>query len=240
MKLVVFDLDGTLTGTSSVDETCFVQAFSDSLNIHRLSTNWLDYEHATDSAVTTQAILKHSGRLPKSSEILKVVERFVELLRRHHELDSTLFAEVPGATAFLLELRQNPEWGIALATGGWQRSAQFKIEASGLPLTDLPAAFAEDGPSRESIVQTAIARASAWYRCREFERIVTVGDAVWDIKAARQLKLPFLGVATKSRAALLRDNGARHVVEHYLDPVQCLRCLGDAAVPIQPLHEHRT
>jgi phosphoglycolate phosphatase-like HAD superfamily hydrolase len=232
MKLAVFDLDGTLTGTSSVDETCFVQAFADSLNIHRLSTNWLDYDHATDFAVTTQAFLKHIGREPEASEISKVVERFVELLMRHHELDSALFSEVPGAAAFLTGLRQNQEWGIALATGGWKRSAQFKIRTAGLPLTDLPAAFAEDGPSRESIVQTAIARASAWYRCREFERIVSVGDALWDINTAKQLKLPFLGVASELRATLLRDNGARLVVEHYLDPVQCLRWLGDATVPM--------
>src|SRR4051812_18548217 len=211
MKLVVFDLDGTLTATSVVDETCFVQAFANALNIHHLSTNWLDYDHATDSAVASQAFLKQFGREPESHEISKVVEQFVVLLRRHHELDSDRYAEIPGASAFLATLQKNPDWSIALATGGWKRSAQFKIRAAGLPLADLPAAFAEDGPSREAIIQTAIARASAWYEVPEFERIVSVGDAVWDVKTARQLKLPFLGIADEPRASLLRDNGARHV-----------------------------
>jgi phosphoglycolate phosphatase-like HAD superfamily hydrolase len=238
MKLVVFDLGGTLTATSSVDETCFVQAFADSLNIHRLSTNWLDYDHATDTAVVRQAYLKQFGREAESTEISKVVERFVELLRRHQDSDSALFTEIPGASAFLTELHENSKWGIALATGGWKRSAEFKIQAAGLPLANFPAAFAEDGPSREAIVLTAIDRASAWYQCREFERIVSVGDAVWDIKTARQLNLPFLGVADEPRATRLRDSGARHVVEHYLDPVQCLRWLGDAIVPTPSRHEH--
>jgi phosphoglycolate phosphatase-like HAD superfamily hydrolase len=237
LKLVVFDLDGTLTATSAVDETCFVQAFADSLNIHQLSTNWVDYDHATDTAVARQAFLKQFGREPESTEILKVVERFVELLSRHHDLDSALFAEVPGASAFLTELHENAEWGIALATGGWKRSAEFKIRAAGLPLFNFPAAFAEDGPSREAIVQTAIDRASTWYQCREFERIVSVGDAVWDIKTARQLNLPFLGVADEPRATLLRESGTRHVVEHYLDPVQCLRWLGDVIVPMPSQYE---
>jgi phosphoglycolate phosphatase-like HAD superfamily hydrolase len=232
MKLVIFDLDGTLSETSAVDEICFVQAFADALNIHHLSTNWLDYDHATDSAVTNQAFLKQFGREPESKEISKVVERFVELLSCHRDLDSALFAEVPGASAILTELHQNPEWGIALATGGWKRSAQFKIQAASLPLVDLPAAFAEDGPSREGIVQTAIARASAWYQCREFERIVSVGDAVWDVRTARQLNLPFVGVADEPKATFLRDNGARHVVKHFLDPIQFLRWLGDAIVPM--------
>jgi phosphoglycolate phosphatase-like HAD superfamily hydrolase len=237
MNLVVFDLDGTLAGTSAVDESCFVQAFADALNIHHLSTNWLDYDHATDSAVTTQAFLKHRGRKPRPEETSRVIDRFVELLRRHLDEDSALFAEVPGAPAFLIELQRNTDWGIALATGGWRRSAEFKIRAADLPLTDLPTAFAEDGPSRESIVEAAIARASAWYQCREFERIVSVGDAVWDIKTARQLKLPFLGVGSESRATLLRNNGAGHVVEHFLDPSQCLRRLADATVPMQSLNE---
>jgi phosphoglycolate phosphatase-like HAD superfamily hydrolase len=220
-----------------VDESCFVQAFADSLNIHHLSTNWLDYDHATDTAVARQAFRKQFGREPESEEISKVVERFVELLNRHHDLEPSLFAEIPGASAFLTELQQNRVWGIALATGGWKRSAEFKSRSAGLPLDNFPAAFAEDGPSREAIVQTAIARASAWYQRREFERIVSVGDAIWDVRAARQLKLPFLGIAVEPRATLLRDNGARHVVEHFLDQEQCLRCLDDATIPIPSLYE---
>src|SRR3954471_21899340 len=106
MKLVFFDLDGTLTATSAVDETCFVEAFADALNIHDLSTNWLDYDHATDSAVTSQAFLKQFGCEPESHEISKVVEQFVVLLGRHHELDSDRYAEIPGASAFLTELQK--------------------------------------------------------------------------------------------------------------------------------------
>jgi phosphoglycolate phosphatase-like HAD superfamily hydrolase len=231
MKLIVFDLDGTLTGTSAVDESCFVQAFADTLNIHDLSTNWLDYEHATDTAVARQAFSKQFGRDPEATEISPVVTRFMELLTRHHALDSTLFAEVAGASSFLNELRRNPEWCIALATGGWKRSAEFKIESAGLALKDVPAAFAEDGPSREAIIRTAIARASAWYRHREFERIISVGDAVWDVRTAKKLKLPFLGIADEPRATLLRAHGAGHVVGHFLEHAQCLRYLDDAIVP---------
>ena len=84
-------------------------------------------------------------------------------------------------------------------------------------------------------IQTAIARASAWYQRREFERIVSDGDAVWDVNTARQLDLPFLGVAAEPRATLLRDNGAGHIIEHFLDQGQCLQLLDDAIVPRQIL-----
>src|SRR5256885_12360749 len=43
----------------------------------------------------------------------------------------------------------------------------------------LPIAFAEDGPTREDIVRSAIARAAACYEQLSFERVVLLGDAVW-------------------------------------------------------------
>ncbi|HLQ78829.1 MAG TPA: HAD family hydrolase [Terriglobia bacterium] len=227
MNLVVFDLDGTLARTSAVDELCFVQAFADVLGVHNLSTNWLDYDHATDSAVAREVFSRKSGRDPEEWETSRVIDRFVELLNEHHSRDENLFAEIPGASALLLRLQEDSGWGVALATGGWKRSAEFKIRSAGLALARIPAAFSEDGPSREKIVRTAIARASAWYAEKEFERIVSVGDAVWDIQTARELHLPFLGVAEGSRAMELHNNGARHVTGNFLDQSQWLRWLNE-------------
>ena len=93
--------------------------------------------------------------------------------------------------------------------------------AAQLPAKDIPAAFAEDGPSRESIVRAAIERAKAQYRVRHFERIVSVGDAVWDVRAARRLQLPFVGVGTGQRAVLLREEGASVRTFRRLPPDNC-------------------
>ena len=40
MKLLVLDLDGTLTRTDAVDEECFVEAFADVFGIRDLNTRW--------------------------------------------------------------------------------------------------------------------------------------------------------------------------------------------------------
>jgi phosphoglycolate phosphatase-like HAD superfamily hydrolase len=93
----------------------------------------------------------------------------------------------------------------------------------------MPAAFSEDGPSREAIVRKAIERAER--RHQRFERIVFVGDALWDVRTARNLRLPFLGIASGAQAALLRHNGASHVVEDYSDLDRCLRYLREAETP---------
>jgi phosphoglycolate phosphatase-like HAD superfamily hydrolase len=231
MKLVVFDLDGTLARTNAVDEECFVQAFSDSLGIYPLNTNWPEYEHITDSGVIREAYANSFGRDPNPIEISNFVECFLALLNERHRTNADLFAEIPGASSLLAALRRHAQWRVAIATGSWERSARFKIKTSGIGADSDPAAFAEDGPSREAIVRTAVARASVRYRQSQFERIVSVGDAIWDIWTAKQLQLPFVGIAGNERAEVLRQLGASHVMEDFASYNDCLQCLEEARIP---------
>ena len=226
MKLAVFDLDGTLTRTNEVDTQCFVQAFADALGIYELNTNWSEYEHVTDLGCLQQAFLTRFNRPITTSETLRFVDCFLDLLTKRQLHDSASFQEIAGAGSMVARLRQDSGWAVAIATGCWQRSARFKIEAAGIPAEDLPAAFADDGPSRESIVRTAIERAGAG-----FERIVSIGDADWDIRTARRLGLPFIGVGGSSRAERLRREGARHTIENFLDQNGLIQALEEAAIP---------
>ncbi len=231
MKLVVFDLDGTLTRTNDVDEECFVRAFMETLQLAELNQDWDSYEQVSDEGVTRQIFAERFGRHPAPDETSRIIDRFVDLLDASHGADASAFEEIPGAVRLLRQIRQDPDWAIALATGAWRRSAEFKIQRAALPVTDLPSAFAEDGPSREAIVHTAIERARKQYRQEKFERITSVGDALWDVKTARNLGLSFLGIASGARALVLRDNGASHVIEDYRDPDRCLQYLNEAQAP---------
>ena len=230
MNLAVFDLDGTLTRTVDVDGDCYLQAFADSLGVTGVNDNWSDYEDVTDLGVMQEVFRTRVGRAPESVEIARFVECFVELLRDRYRGSPGAFGEVPGATAFLARLRQS-RWAVAIATGGWERSARFKIETGGIDAGNLPAAFAEDGPARRTIVTTAISRAASYYHASAFERVVLVGDALWDVQAARELGLPLVAVATNERAIRLRELGASHVVENFIDHLACFRCLEEARIP---------
>jgi phosphoglycolate phosphatase-like HAD superfamily hydrolase len=231
MKLVVFDLDGTLTETNAVDADCFVLAFEQALQITQLNNNWNDYDYVTDQGILVQIFTERFGRHPAIEEHERVVTRFIDLLGIRYASDKSGFAEVPGATRLIHRLRGEADWAIAIATGAWRRSAEFKIGRTHLPVTDVPSAFAEDGPARETVVRTAIDRALVRYRQSGFERIISVGDALWDVKTARNLGLPFLGIARGARAALLRDNGASHVIGDYLDSDRCLEYLNETRAP---------
>jgi phosphoglycolate phosphatase-like HAD superfamily hydrolase len=231
MRLVVFDLDGTLTKTNAVDEGCFVQAFADA-GFRDLNTNWMDYDHVTDSGVARQVFIERFGCEPKPAEISNIVEYFVELLRGRHALNPEGFVQTPGAGSLLRKLRENDsQWGVAIATGSWTASARFKMRWAGLDLDGCPAAFAEDGPGREAILQTAVQRAAQSYRQEHFERIVSVGDAAWDVRTAHRLGLPFLGVGDDTRGQRLRCHGASHVIENFMDETRFMHCLNVAEIP---------
>jgi phosphoglycolate phosphatase-like HAD superfamily hydrolase len=232
VKLIIFDLDGTLTRTNAVDEWCFPQAFAKSFRGGELSTDWAAYTHATDTVVFQEAFAQSFGRMPNIDEAQKIEQCFVELLNELYASNVAMFVETAGASALLNHLKQDSRWAIAIATGCWKRSADFKIAAAEIPAADLPMASAEDGPSRETIIEAAAARAAAYYQERKFERIISVGDGVWDAKAAQKLKLPFVGIAEGVRMETLRQAGASHVVEDFLDPLYCLECFEAAKVPM--------
>jgi phosphoglycolate phosphatase-like HAD superfamily hydrolase len=57
-----------------------------------------------------------------------------------------------------------------------------------------------------------------YYRQKnEFEKIVSVGDGVWDVRTAKNLNLDFVGIARGKRAGKLRQAGAEFLIEDFRD-----------------------
>lgn len=217
MKLAILDIDGTLTDTSHVDEVCFTRAFADVHGVTEIGASWTKCPHVSDSGMTHQIFLDHFRREPIEDDISPLKSRFFDLLREHHLLDTTLFAEVPGAGEMVSHLSRKDDWVITIATGCWRGSAKVKLDAAGIELDRFPGGFAEDAQAREGIVQTAIDRARQHYGHEGFAKIVSVGDGLWDVKTAINLGLDFVGIASGERAQTLSQAGAKHIVGDYRD-----------------------
>jgi phosphoglycolate phosphatase-like HAD superfamily hydrolase len=235
MRLAIFDIDGTLTETNDVDSVCFVRAMADAHAAGRVNTNWGEYAHTTDSFITREVLRERFGRTPDEGELSKFKSRFVSLLEESRAEDAALFGEVAGAAAALARLRGEPGWAVAIATGCWRGSGLMKLSAAGLEADGVPAAFAEDGESREEILLAALARAREFYGRGSFDRVVSLGDGLWDVSAARNLGFSFVGVGDGARASMLREAGASHVIEDFTDYERLLRCLSVAKVPAAPV-----
>ena len=231
MNLAIFDIDGTLTETDKVDEICFVQALADAHGITEISTNWAGYPHTTDSAITFHVFQERFNRVPEEIELLKFKARFVSLLEDYCANDPALFAEIVGASCMLRRLNQELEWRVAIASGSWRVSAALKLKVAGIELDDFPAAFADDGLSREEILKSALVKAQFRYGQRHFARIVSVGDGLWDVRTARNLRFPFLGIGSEEGRKTLRRAGATHVIRDFANYTEVIRCLTEADVP---------
>jgi phosphoglycolate phosphatase-like HAD superfamily hydrolase len=232
MKLVIFDIDGTLTQTSHVDEICFTRAFADTHGIEVLADHWSDCPHVSDSGVTQHLFQYYFGRDPRDHESGVIKQRLVDLLEEHHRLDQSYFTEIPRAAETFNRLVEGRGWVKAIATGCWQPSAEVKLRAASIDYQGVPGGFAEDGVARESIVGAAISRSRVSYRRENFDRIVSVGDGVWDVNTAARLGLAFIGVAGGARAEMLREGGAKHVIPDFEDADRFFECLEEAEAPV--------
>jgi phosphoglycolate phosphatase-like HAD superfamily hydrolase len=231
VNLAIFDIDGTLTKTDSIDDVCFVQALADAHAITGISTDWAGYSHTTDSGITLDIFQERFNRAPEEAELLNFKSHFVRLLEDYRAKNPSLFVEIAGAASMLNRLNQESDWKVAIASGGWRDSAILKLKAARIEANNFPAAFADDGYSREEILQSAISKAEKLYQQKRFARIVSVGDGVWDVRTARNLEFPFLGIGVGDRERKLRRAGATHVIKDFADYEKLIRCLKEAEVP---------
>jgi phosphoglycolate phosphatase-like HAD superfamily hydrolase len=195
------------------------------LGIEPINANWLEYRFQTDSGLALEICRNRLGRDPGDAEIGRLQSRFVHLLSAAVEKTGLPIREVPGASVLLRRLGAHPGWRVAIATGGWKESAQFKLASAGLPVDAIPWASADDAFDRVDILRTAIRRAEQHYGQDAFERIVYIGDGVWDVRAAKALGIGFLGLADGNKAGRLVEEGASCVLPDFLDPERVVECL---------------
>ena len=217
MKLAIFDIDGTLTKTDGVDDLSIVKAFFDSHQIADIDTDWTNYKYVTDSGITLEIFTERLGRAPNARDIAVFKHCFIKNLSDFASRDKSLFAEIPNAALMLEDLKAEKNWAVALATGCYYDSAKLKLKQANIVIEDYPHATADDAVSREEILRIAIEKSLKHYRQSEFEKIVSIGDGIWDVRTARNLGLDFIGIAGGERAEKLRKEGAEFIIEDFRD-----------------------
>jgi beta-phosphoglucomutase-like phosphatase (HAD superfamily) len=193
-KLVIFDIDGTLIDSTSVDEICFVHSIREEFGIESIHENWESYQEATDSGILEEIFQASFSRKPSRGEQIKHIDRFVALLAEYHAKKPSMFQEINGAADILECLKHHAEREAAIATGGWRKSALFKLDAARIDIKGIPMMTGSESKYRDEILRRCIEYAKRAYSVTQFEKIVSVGDARWDLKAAHKLGIGFIGI----------------------------------------------
>ncbi|MBN4001632.1 MAG: DUF952 domain-containing protein [Nostoc sp. LPT] len=227
MQLIVFDIDGTLTNTNKIDENCFVRAFALEFGIFGINTNWSEYAYTTDSGITQQIFKEKLEHLPSDEELVRLKARFVSLLQEAFINNQDLFSEITGSANVLAKLQLDPDWCVAIATGGWRESAKLKLQKANLQIESIPLASANDALSQEDIIKTAIIKAENVYQVEKFQKVVFVGDGVLDVKAAYRLNIAFIGIGDNK----LTNLGATKVIKDFTHLEDFLQLLQSAVIP---------
>lgn len=259
MPLIVFDIDGTLTDTSGVDDECFCLAVASALGVAVTDTDWSRFEAVTDPGLARALALEAGRGPPSATELARARAGLIEALETRAARQPWRFASVPGAGDVLRGLAGRGGRGehggcvVAIATGAWEGSARVKLGASGLlslePLGggEVAMASGDDAASRPEIVATAARRAmgidgpavgsigEAVAVCKlaaeRFGGVVCVGDGVWDARAARRLGVGFVGVRVGGDFDRLRAEGARSLLRDYADTPAAMEVILSAVAP---------
>ncbi|AEE48662.1 HAD family hydrolase [Haliscomenobacter hydrossis] len=229
MTLILFDVDGTLIYSERRDSRCFAQTYTDLYGKPFPSIDWRQYPHVSDTTIFAKVIQDHFNRAVQAEEVAAFKQLYGERLRHLRTQNPEHYREVPGAAQAVIQLLEHPAYLVAVATGGWKESAEIKMQHVGIPSDHFWVSGADDKYTREEILNEATAAVKNVYP--QVQRVVYVGDAVWDVHTTRNLDMDFLGIRHTHDHEILLNLGATQVISNFLDFELFIRAIEAAAPP---------
>lgn len=187
MHAKIFDIDGTLLQSATIDDELYREAVVTVLGDVRFRPSLQDYDFVTDSGILRQ-LLRDNEIKESESRAAEIKSCFLELVRGHISKHGP-FPEVPGAKIYFDQLRMTEDCGVSIATGGWRETALEKLLSAGFDISDVPLASSDDAWDRQEIMRLSLAQLG-----HEFDTITYFGDGVWDQAASKSLGWQFVAV----------------------------------------------
>jgi len=195
IRLVAFDIDGTLIRTGGAGRRAFVLAVEDVL-ARRIDDSDFSFGGRTDMSIC-RGLLARGGVSSLDAPLMdRVFSRYlVHLERELTETDS--FRLCDGVTELLEALSHASEFRIGLLTGNIEVAARRKLAHIGIDRYFLFGAFGSDAEDRDLFVPIARQRAAELYGAEAGRApFLVVGDTPLDIRCARAGHARVLAVAT--------------------------------------------
>ena len=229
MRVILWDVDGTLVRTGGVGAEAFTTAIETLYGV-RAGDHGVSLAGKTDPQIAREILTVldlHDDAEARVPVLLAETERLVAAGRdRIRERGQIL----PGVSALLSALQQ-PGTVQTVLTGNTAANAAVKVGAFELTRwLDLEVgAYGSDDPDRNALVEVALARVARRYGPVDRRRVWVIGDTPLDAACAAAGGVRCLLVATGfAPRAALEATAADHVVDDLTDTEGILALLGVA------------
>ena len=206
MKLVLFDIDGTLIADGGAAREAYAHALQ-AVCGYRTDLRRYDFSGRTDPQIT-HMVLGDAGLSTDEIDALmpRLLESYLAALERSAP---GRVRELPGVRPLLDALAADRRVVLGLLTGNIERGARVKLGNAGLNDFFPFGAFGSDSPHREKLPPIAVERASrvAGHRFRGRD-VVIIGDSIYDVRCGVPHAATTIAIASGKTAAetLIAEN----------------------------------
>jgi phosphoglycolate phosphatase len=227
MKVVLFDIDGTILWTDGAGRRAVHQALEDVFG-HAVPEGH-EFDGKTDPQIVRELLALGGLPLHQLTERLpRVLERYVELLREELAGDDHADKVYPGIRPLLDALEARDDVLLGLLTGNVREGAIAKLTAVGIaPDRFKVGAFGSDHADRPELPAIARARAERILGSPVSGReVIIIGDTPADMGCGRGIGARAIGVATgRYSIAALRACDAAAVFADLSDTSAVMRAI---------------
>jgi phosphoglycolate phosphatase len=197
MRVVLFDIDGTLLRSGGVGRVSMEQALTKVFGSPGSAE--YHYDGKTDRQIVRD-LMRREGLSDDAidEQMTQLLDEYVAALERELASGNRRVLLLDGVVALLDELDRQPDVTVGLLTGNIEKGAHAKLTAAGLdPGRFRVNAFGSDRESRPELPAVAQRRACEILG-REIEgnRLVVIGDTPADIQCGESIGARAIGVAT--------------------------------------------
>ena len=229
VRLVLWDIDGTLVRTGPHGREAFGTAFTAVFG-REVDVSDLPMAGRTDHAIT-MALLEEQGIDDRESHLDRVFAELTAALEARREAIAAEGRALPGARAALEVLGRRDDVTQSLLTGNLEVNAALKLSAFGLAeLVDLEIGGYGSDPhtTRSDLVGAARGKAARLRGLHvEASDTVLIGDTPLDVEAAHTAGARAVAVATGPYSVdELQETGAHAVLEDLSDLSALMAALG--------------
>jgi phosphoglycolate phosphatase len=214
MKLLLFDIDGTLMLSGGAGRRAIDRAF---FEIHGIKNAFGDIvpDGNTDPGIFHEIFANHDIRVAdESQEFRNVAARYASHLPAEIERSDQAHL-MPGVGPLLEHLAAVEDIAMGLLTGNFESTARIKLDRFRLNRFFTFGAFGSDDGIRNRLVPIAVQRAEAALG-REIglgPHVVVIGDTPQDVECALVNGATAIGVAaSRYSVADLNAAGAHHAM----------------------------